>query len=195
MDSQTLGEFSGTRRRKEAKVSILFGSLFIQWIPVLPSKIARTMYCYQMTPPSTSTTSGTLTTCTPSSTVDWFREESVKRDRQSVFFTAVNPIDIQDPGEVQYDLDKPRIAVYKNTWRVHQNTVFWCNLKLSQRRIAVLSNTIPHNRSFQHLTCDVYWERGIHEDWKGLNLQSIPIPEVTASRTQAEFATWTSGSF
>ena len=41
---------------------------------------------------------------------------SLKRDRQSVFFTAVNPMYAnQDQEEVQYDLDKPRIAVYKNT--------------------------------------------------------------------------------
>ena len=36
-----------------------------------------------------------------------------------MFFTAVNPMyadKIQE--EVQYDLDKPRIVVYKNTWRI-----------------------------------------------------------------------------
>ena len=39
---------------------------------------------------------------------------SLKRDRQSVIFTAVNPMYTnQDLEEVQYDLDKPRIAVYK----------------------------------------------------------------------------------
>ena len=35
----------------------------------------KTMYCFQRTSPSTSTTSRTLTTCTPSSRADWFREE------------------------------------------------------------------------------------------------------------------------
>ena len=39
---------------------------------------------------------------------------SLKRDKQFVFFTEVNPMDdSQDLEEVQYDLDKPRIAVYK----------------------------------------------------------------------------------
>ena len=48
---------------------------------------------------------------------------SLKRDRQSVFFTTVNPMYAnQDLEEVQYDLEKARIAVYKNTWRVQQNT-------------------------------------------------------------------------
>ena len=57
----------------------------------------------------------------------------LKRDRQSVFFTAVNPMYAnQDPEEVQYDLDKPRIAVYKNTWIIHQNIniyTIWSSLK------------------------------------------------------------------
>ena len=55
--------------------------------------------------------------------------------------------------EIRYDVDKPRIAAYKNTWRPHQNTVYWCNLKLAhkqglqfyQRRshAIVLNNTLP----------------------------------------------------
>ena len=59
---------------------------------------------------------------------------SLRRDRQSVFFTAVNPMYAnQDLEEVQYDLDKPSIAVHKNVWRIPQNTVFWCTVKLAQR--------------------------------------------------------------
>ena len=50
--------------------------------------------------------------------------KSNRRDRQSVFFTAVNPMYAnQDLEEVRYDMDKPRIAVYKHTWRVYHNTV------------------------------------------------------------------------
>ena len=52
-----------------------------------------------------------------------------------MFFTAVNPIDIQlDRREVEYDLDTPRIAPYKHTWTAHHNTENWCNLKLAQRK-------------------------------------------------------------
>ena len=79
---------------------------------------------------------------------------SNRRDRQSVFFTAVNPIDIQlDRREVEYDLDKPGIAPYKHTWRAHHNTAYWCNLKLAQRKglrfyqtrshAITLSDTLP----------------------------------------------------
>ena len=50
--------------------------------------------CYRTTSPSTSTTSGTLTTCTPSSRVDYFQEEEVSKWTGSrCFFTAVNPMD------------------------------------------------------------------------------------------------------
>ena len=96
----------------------------------------KTMYCCRMTSPSTSTTSGTLTTCTPRSRADCFQEEEVSKVTGSqFFFTAVNPTYThQHQEEVQYDLDKPRNAVYKNIWRVHQNAVHWCNLKLAQRK-------------------------------------------------------------
>ena len=39
--------------------------------------------------------------------------------------------------------------MYKNTWRIHQNAVYLCNWKTrTEKRIAVLSNTIPRNRPF-----------------------------------------------
>ena len=81
---------------------------------------------------------------------------SLKRDRQSVLFTAVNPMDDdQSMEEIRCDLDKPRIAPYKNTWRPHQNTVYWWNLNLAQKKgLQFLSNTITRNRSLQHIACD-----------------------------------------
>ena len=60
---------------------------------------------------------------------------SLKKDRQSVFSTAVNPMDDdQSMEEIRCDLDKPRIAPYKNSWRPHKNTVYWCKLKLAQKK-------------------------------------------------------------
>ena len=70
---------------------------------------------------------------------------SLKRDRQSVFFTAVNPMYAnQDLEEVQYDLVKPRNTVYKNTSRVHQDTVSWCKLKLAQSKGLQFYQTRSH---------------------------------------------------
>ena len=74
----------------------------------------KTMYCYRTTSPSTSTTPGNaneLHSIIESGLVPGGR--SLKKDKQSVFFIAANPMDNnQDLEEVQYDLDKPGIAVY-----------------------------------------------------------------------------------
>ena len=89
---------------------------------------------------------------------------------------------------------KSRIAVCKNTWRIHQNTFYWCSLKLAQKkRIAVLSNTIPRYRSLQITSRDLFWESGKYGDWRGFIQQNLPITKVTASRGHSIFGTW--GSF
>ena len=75
--------------------------------------------------------SGPLTTCTPSSSVDWFQEVILKRDKQSEFFTAVNPM--RQNLEVQYNVDKPRIAGVQEHLKNSSKIVYWCNLKLAQR--------------------------------------------------------------
>ena len=59
--------------------------------------------------------------------------KSLKKGRRAVFFTALNPMCDQHE-EVGYDLNNPRIAVYKNTWKIHQNTVLWCTLKVAQKK-------------------------------------------------------------
>ena len=51
-----------------------------------------------------------------------------------MFFTAVNPMFIDHYRERDYDVTKPRIAVYKHTWKIHQNTVHWCNLRVAQSK-------------------------------------------------------------
>ena len=44
--------------------------------------------------------------------------KSLKRRRQSVFVTTVNPMeDGNGVGETPRDLTKPRIALFKNTWK------------------------------------------------------------------------------
>ena len=50
-------------------------------------------------------------------------------------------------------MTKPRIAVYKHNWKMHQNTVYWCNLRVAQskgllfyqKRLSaiILHNTFP----------------------------------------------------
>ena len=62
-------------------------------------------------------------------------EKELRSIVNHVFFSIVNPMDDQDGfGETQCDLSQARIAPYRNTWKPFQNTVFWCNLKLTQQR-------------------------------------------------------------
>ena len=60
--------------------------------------------------------------------------QNSSRDRQTVFFTAVNPMhkNHQDPKEL--DLTKPRLVSYKQKWKVHQDTVYWVDIQLAQRK-------------------------------------------------------------
>ena len=79
--------------------------------------------------------------------------QDVKKGRHAVFFAAVNPMFIGNYREQDYDLTQPRIAVYKHDWKVHQNTVYWCNLKVAQSKglqfyqtwsnAIILYNSIP----------------------------------------------------
>ena len=53
-------------------------------------------------------------------------KQNSSRERQTVFFTAVNAMnkDHKDPHEL--DLTIPRLAWYKQKkWKKHQNTVYW----------------------------------------------------------------------
>ena len=70
---------------------------------------------------------------------------SVKRGRQAVFFTTVNPMDDgYGMEETPSDLTKPRIAPYNNTWQRFQHTVFWCNLKVAQEKGLQFYQTRSH---------------------------------------------------
>ena len=61
----------------------------------------------------------------------WIAGGQNSRERQTVYFTAVNPMnqDHRDPQEL--DLTKPRLASYKQKWKRHQDTVYWVNIQLA----------------------------------------------------------------
>ena len=55
--------------------------------------------------------------------------------RRTVFFTSVDPINKErkDPDEI--DLNALRLAWYKQkVWKKHQNTVYWVEIKLAQKK-------------------------------------------------------------
>ena len=62
--------------------------------------------------------------------------------RQTIFFLPVDPVDKEhkDPGEI--DLEAPRLARYMHTaWKKHQNTVYWVDIKLAQKKRLKLYQT------------------------------------------------------
>ena len=77
----------------------------------------------------------------------------IKKGRQTVFFTAVNPMHTHLHKQRDYDVMKPRIAVYKQNRKIHQNTVCWANVRAAQKKgltfyqtrsnATILLNTLP----------------------------------------------------
>ena len=61
--------------------------------------------------------------------------------------------DDQSLEEILCDLDKPRIAPYENIWRPHQNTVYWCNVKLAQKKGFQFHQTRSHAIVFYKAVC------------------------------------------
>ena len=60
--------------------------------------------------------------------------QNSSRDRQTIFFTAANPMHKNHPDPTELDLTKPRLASYKQKWKVHQDTVYWVDIQLAQRK-------------------------------------------------------------
>ena len=78
--------------------------------------------------------------------------QNSSRDRQTVFFTAVDPNkNHQDPMEL--DLTKRRLASYKQKWKRHQDTVYWVDIQLAHQKglkfyqtrsnAIILNDTLP----------------------------------------------------
>ena len=98
-----------------------------------------------------------------------------------MFFTAVNPMYArQDLEGVEYDLDKPRIAPYEHTWKAHHNTVYWCNLKLAQRKGLQFSQTRSHAMTLSSTLPVVYTKIGeelyckVHQSPRLLRVTLVP---------------------
>ena len=61
--------------------------------------------------------------------------QNLGRERQTVFFTAVNHLDKKHKDPYKLNLIQPRLAWYKQkTWKRHQDTVYWVDIQLAQRK-------------------------------------------------------------
>ena len=74
--------------------------------------------------------------------------------RQTVFFLPVDPMDKNRKDPDTIDLNAPRHAQYMHkAWKKHQNTVYWVDIKLAQKKelkfnqtrsnAIILCNTLP----------------------------------------------------
>ena len=50
--------------------------------------------------------------------------QNLGKARQTVFFTSVDHMDKEHKDPYKIDLTKPRLASYKQKWKVHQDTVY-----------------------------------------------------------------------
>ena len=85
-------------------------------------------------------------------------------ERQTVFFTAVNPMHKNHQYPKELDLTKPRLAPYKQKWKVHQD--FRCIGSISAwstKRIEVLSNKIERSHPLRYTPSLLYLESNCDE--------------------------------
>ena len=59
--------------------------------------------------------------------------QNSSRDRQTVFFAAVNPTHMNHKDPQELDLTKPRLASFKQKWKMHQ-AVYSVDVQLAQRK-------------------------------------------------------------
>ena len=81
-----------------------------------------------------------------------------------MFFSAVNPMLVDQHKDVEYDLTKLRIALYKK--QLNNTSKYSILVQFegcSREGIAVLSNTIQRNHPSQHFTRGVHREGGEHK--------------------------------
>ena len=92
--------------------------------------------------------------------------QNTSRDRQTVLFTAVNPMHKTHQDRIELDLTKPRLASYKQKWKVHQDTVYLVDIQLAQRKglkfyqtrsnAVILYDTLPSNAFILYDTLPSY---------------------------------------
>ena len=59
----------------------------------------------------------------------------LSKKRQTVFFTAMDPMNKEHKDPYDNDLEAPRLAWYKQKkWRRHQDTVYWVDIQLAQQK-------------------------------------------------------------
>ena len=159
-------EYNGKRRRKQERFQYCTDPsgqeiLHFQLFKVIHDAISlilhyRTMFLFRTISTSTLIMSDVQSICIPSSIQDWYREDNSGRDRQTVFFTAVNPMhqNHKDPQEFNFDQATSCIAREKMEKAVRYG-VLGRYTACSTERIEVLSNKIERN----HKSAEIIYQR------------------------------------
>ena len=82
----------------------------------------------------------------------------------------------KDP--IELDLTKPRLAAFKQRWKVHQDTVYWVDIRLAQRKgIEVLSNKIERSHPLRYTPSLLY----LHSNCEEIIYQKVYVSPPTIS--------------
>ena len=94
----------------------------------------KTTCYYRTTSPGTSTTLEAPTICSIIQSGLIPGGKDIKKGRQAVFFTAVNPMFIDHYGEKGLRRDDAQNCSVQTQLEIHRNTVHWCDLRVAQRK-------------------------------------------------------------
>ena len=87
-----------------------------------------------------------------------------ERCRQTVFFTAVDPMDKKWIDKGQHDLRNPRFAAYKQTWKIMSRcSILGWYLSCPKDGIEILPNKVECDHSPWHSSAEMHWKSGIQE--------------------------------
>ena len=79
--------------------------------------------------------------------------------RQTVCFTSVDPMNKEHRDPDKIDLDAPRLASLKQKWKVHQDTVYWVDIQLAQRKgLKFYQTRVERNHPLRYTPSLLYLE-------------------------------------
>ena len=119
-----------TRQNKKFMISELF-KVIQDAIPLILH--CRTMYWFRTISSSTFIILDVRSIYTPYSGLIPGGQNS-SREKQTVFITALNAMHKNHQDPIELDLTIPRVASYKQEWKVHQDTVYWVDTQLAERK-------------------------------------------------------------
>ena len=110
--------------------------------------------------------------------------QNLGKERQTVFFTTVNPMHKNHKDPQELDLTKPRLASYKQKWKRHKDTVYLGRCTAcSTERIEVLSNKIERSHPLRYTHSLLFLESNCDESeeiiYQKVHVSLRPPPTIS----------------